>query len=165
MVGMPEHYGMGEFEKMRLVVLICALPLIGAEPTGYKYWGAAELKGFEKKLAPKVSAQKVATERLVDFGNHYTMVAHREGSGEAEFHEHDADLFVVQSGTATLVVGGQIPGSKTTAPGEMRGPSIEGGAKQKLAAGDIVHIPSKTAHQLLLDSGKQFTYFVMKVKE
>ncbi len=151
--------------KNKLMFLICVLPVIGAEPAGYKYWSAAELKGFAKTLAPKIDAQKFASERLTDYGNHYTMVAHREGSGLAEFHESEADLFVVSSGTATLVVGGKISNGKTTAPGEIRGPSIDGGAKQKVSAGDVVHIPTKTPHQLLLEPGTQFTYFVLKVKE
>jgi mannose-6-phosphate isomerase-like protein (cupin superfamily) len=151
--------------KNKLMFLICVLPVIGAEPAGYKYWSAAELKGFAKTLAPKIDAQKFASERLTDYGNHYTMVAHREGSGLAEFHESEADLFVISSGTATLVVGGKILNGKTTAPGEIRGPSIDGGAKQKLSAGDVVHIPTKTPHQLLLENGTQFTYFVLKVKE
>jgi hypothetical protein len=34
-----------------------------------------------------------------------------------------------------------------------------------MAAGDVVHIPAKVAHQLLVEIGKQFTYFVIKVKE
>lgn len=145
--------------------LICVLPVIAADPAGYKYWSAAELKGFAKTLAPKINAQKIATDRLAELGNHYAMVAHREGSGEAEFHETEADLFVVQSGSATLIVGGSIRNGKTTGPGEIRGPSIEGGTKQKIAAGDIVHIPSKTAHQVQLEHGAQFTYFILKVKE
>src|SRR5450432_1086892 len=151
--------------KTKLMFLICVLPVMGAEPAGYKYWSAAELKGFSKTLAPKIDAQKFASERLTDYGNHYTMVAHREGSGLAEFHESEADLFVVSSGTATLVVGGKISNGKTTAPGEIRGPSIDGGAKQKISAGDVVHIPTKTPHQILLENGTQFTYFVLKVKE
>ncbi len=151
--------------KMRLMLLCCVLPVIGAEPAGYKYWSAAELKGFSTTLSPKVNEQKIATQRLSDLGNHYTMVAHREGSGEAEFHQTEADLFVVTSGTGTLIIGGTIPNSKTTAPGEIRGPSIDGGSRQKISTGDIVHIPSKTAHQLLLDKGGRITYFVMKVKE
>jgi mannose-6-phosphate isomerase-like protein (cupin superfamily) len=151
--------------KTKLMFLFCVLPLIGAEPAGYKYWSAAELKAFSKTLAPKVNAQKFASERLTDYGNHYTMVAHREGNGEAEFHETESDLFVVTSGTAMLIVGGTIPNGKTTAPNEIRGPSVEGGTRQKLSAGDIVHIPPKTAHQLVLEPGGEFTYFVMKVKE
>jgi mannose-6-phosphate isomerase-like protein (cupin superfamily) len=151
--------------KTKLMFLFCVLPLIGAEPAGYKYWSAAELKSFSNTLAAKVNAHKFASVRLVDFGNHYTMVAHREGNGEAEFHETESDLFVVTSGAATLTVGGTILNGKTTGPNEIRGPSIEGGIRQKLSAGDIVHIPPKTAHQLVIEPGAEFTYFVMKVKE
>jgi len=151
--------------KSRLIVLMCVLPVIAAEPAGFKYWSAAQLKGFQKSLAPKVNAQKIATERLADFGNHYAMVAHRAGSGEAEYHETEADFYVVASGSATLVVGGKIRDSKTTAPGEIRGPSIEGGTRQRIETGDVAHIPSKTPHQLLLARGAQLTYFILKVKE
>lgn len=151
--------------KTKLIFLLCVLPVIGAEPAGYKYWSAAGLRGFAKTLAPKVNAQKIANERLAEFGNTYAMIAHREGSGEAELHETEADLYVVSSGRATLVVGGTIPTQKTISPGEIRGPSIEGGTKQRLSVGDVVHIPPKTPHQLLLDPGANFTYFVFKVKE
>jgi len=151
--------------KQRLFVLALVLPLIGAEPAGYKYWSAADLKAKGAALGPKMNAQKVATDRLADFGNHYVLLAHREGPGEAEYHETEADVFVVQSGTATLVVGGTMANGKTTAPGEIRAPSIQGGSNQKLSAGDVVHIPSKTPHQLLIDGGKKFDYFVVKVKD
>jgi hypothetical protein len=72
---------------------------------------------------------------------------------------------VVQSGEATLVVGGKMPGSKTTAANEHRAPKIDGGDRRKLLPGDIVHIPKNMPHQLLVQNGKQFTYYVIKVKE
>jgi len=151
--------------KTALFLIACGLIVNAAEPAGYKYWSSAELKGLAKTLAPKINEQKVATERLADFGNHYILGAHREGSGEAEYHESEADIFVVESGNATLIVGGQLQNGKTTAAGEMRAPSIQGGTRQKLSPGDVVHIPPKTAHQVLLDPGSQFTYFVVKVKQ
>jgi len=147
------------------LLLTLAWLLAGQAPSGYKYWSAAELKAFDHSLAPKIDAHKVAAERLVDFGNHYTMIAHREGSGEAEYHERESDVFFVTSGSGTLVVGGTMHDGKTTTPGEMRAPSIDGGTKQKLSVGDIVHIPPKTPHQMLLDPGTKTTYFVVKVKE
>ena len=104
------------------------------------------------------------TERIASYPNHYALMAHREGDGEAELHEKMADLFVVQSGEGTLVVGGTVPGGKTTAPGEIRGPSIQGGEHKKLGPGDVVHIPANVPHQVLVAPGKQFTYFVMKVE-
>lgn len=145
------------------ISLFLLAPLTAADPAGFGHWSGKELKGYEKVLSPKISAQKIAIEQLGNFGNHTLTVAHREGSGEAELHETQADVFIVQSGEATLVVGGSVVNGKTSAPNEVRGPSINGGEKKKLAPGDVVHIPAKVAHQLLLDSGKQFTYCIVKV--
>jgi mannose-6-phosphate isomerase-like protein (cupin superfamily) len=150
---------------MRKFILFVAAAgmALGADPSGFVIWKSAELKGFEKKLAPKLDAHKFAGQNLDKFDNHLTMVAHREASGQAELHENQADLFVVESGAATLIVGGKVVDGKTTGPGEIRGPSIEGGSKHAVGAGDIVHIPAKIPHQLTLDAGKQVTYFVLKV--
>jgi mannose-6-phosphate isomerase-like protein (cupin superfamily) len=149
---------------MKLTVILFLLtPLIAADPAGFAMWKGSQLKGYEKSLAPKVNEQKIAQEPLGKFGNHTFQIVHREGSGVGELHETQADLFIVESGEATLVVGGTIPGGKTTAPNEIRGPSVQGGEKKKLGPGDVVHVPAKIAHQLLLDSGKQFTYAIMKI--
>ena len=152
-------------KKTALAALMVAVvvPLMAAEPTGVVVWSGSELKGYGKKLAPKINEGKVASERLATFPNHFAMIAHREGDGEAELHEKQADLFVVESGEATLVFGGEVVSPKTTAPNEVRGPSIKGGERKALAAGDVVHIPAKIPHQLLVPAGEEFTYFVMKV--
>ncbi len=147
----------------KLIFLVPGL-MLAADPTGFAIWKSAELKGYEKTLAPKIDAKKVATAPLAQYGNHLTMIAHREGSGEAELHETMADIFVIESGSGTVVVGGKIPNGKNTAAGEIRGPGIEGGTRHPVAAGDILHIPAKVPHQMLLDSGHQVTYFVVKVE-
>lgn len=151
--------------RLRLSVLALAFPLMSAEPAGYKCWSAQHLLESEKALTPKMNSLKVAGDRVGTFGNHYALVLHREASGQAELHQRQADLMVVQSGTATLVVGGTIVKAHSTSANEVRGPSIEGGTRQKISAGDIVHIASKTAHQLLLDPGQQLNYFTLKVNE
>ena len=148
-----------------LVLLAACGTVAAADPAGFALWKGAELKGYEKKLAPKIDAHKVATESLGNFGNHNFMVAHREGSGQAELHETQADLFIVESGEGTLVVGGTVVDPKTTEPHEIRGPSIKDGVSKHLGPGDVVHIPAKTPHQLMVEPGKQITYAVMKVNE
>jgi len=148
-----------------LALFLAGLALPAGDPTGVFLWKSAELKGYAKTLAPKMSDKKVATETIANHGNYSFMVAHREGSGEAEYHATVADVFVVQSGEATLVVGGELVDGKTTAPNEMRAPSIKGGIEKKLAAGDVVTVPAKLPHQVKLDAGKQFTYFVVKVTQ
>jgi mannose-6-phosphate isomerase-like protein (cupin superfamily) len=147
---------------MRLVLLLLATALLAKDPDGFDHWSSSELKAYGAKLAPKMNAQKSASQDLAAFGTHWFSVSHREGNGEAEVHEHVADVFVVESGQATLIIGGTVVNGRTTAPGEIRGASIQGGEQHKLAPGDIIHIPANTPHQLLVS--KKFTYFVMKVQ-
>jgi mannose-6-phosphate isomerase-like protein (cupin superfamily) len=146
-----------------ILTAAAALPA-GSGPAGFELWKSGDLQAFEQKLSPKISAQKIATQPLGSYGNHTVLIAHREGSGEAELHETQNDVMVVESGEATLVVGGTVVDPRTTAPHEIRGPSIKGGEKKSLAAGDVVHIPVKVPHQMLLESGKQITYFVVKIE-
>ncbi len=148
-----------------LALLLAGFALPAGDPPGVYFWKSAELKGFAKTLAPKMSDKKVATQALGNYANYTFSVAHREGTGEAEYHATQADVFFVQSGEATLVVGGELVDGKTTAPNEMRAASIKGGVEKKLAAGDVITIPAKTTHQLKLDAGKQFTYFYVKVAQ
>jgi mannose-6-phosphate isomerase-like protein (cupin superfamily) len=152
--------------KLLLLTLLAAtFALPAGDPQGFYIWKNTELKAFSKVLAPKINDKKVATLDIAKNGNYRFMVAHREGSGEAEYHAVDADIFVVQSGTATLVYGGELVDGKTTAPNEMRAASIKGGMEKPLAAGDIVTIPAKLPHQVKLAPGKEFTYFVVKVTQ
>lgn len=155
--------------KKLLPLLILAplglLQVSAAEPAGFVVWKASELKARAGQLAAKMDGKTVNSETLASYGNHLTMLAHRDGDGEVEVHDHMADVFVITSGQATLVVGGTVVGGHTTAPGETRGKSIAGGVKKIVATGDAVHIPAKVPHQMLLPKGSQITYFVVKVAE
>lgn len=152
-------------KPIAIVLLFAGFVLRAAEPAGFTLWKASELKGFSKTLAPKMNAQKLATQQLTSFGNYLFMVAHREAPGEAEVHHVVADIFVVQSGEATLVYGGEVVDGKTSAPNEIRGPSIKNGMEKVLTAGDVVTIPAKMPHQLKVAPGKEFTYFVVKMTQ
>ena len=93
------------------------------------------------------------------------MLAHREGDGEVDVHDKMADVFFVESGEATLILGGTVVGGHPTTPGETRGTSITGGVTKTIGAGDAVHIPAKVPHQMMVSKGKKVTYFVVKVEE
>jgi mannose-6-phosphate isomerase-like protein (cupin superfamily) len=147
----------------KLFPLLILIPIFASGPSGVTVWKAGDFKAKEKELTGKMSDKKVASETLESYGNHLTMLAHREGDGEVEVHDKMADILVIQSGEATLIVGGTVVGGHTTAPGETRGVSITGGEKKMLGAGDAVHIPAKVPHQMLV--AKKITYFVVKVEE
>ena len=152
---------------MRIVVAFVAAAAFAAQGgnAGVHVWSSADIAAKGKALAQKLDAQKVASEVIATEGNRKFMVAHREGSGLAEWHEREADVMFISAGRVTMVYGGTIVDGKTTAPGEMRGPSIRGGIEAKLGAGDVLHIPAKVPHQMILAPGAQVTYFVTKVVE
>jgi mannose-6-phosphate isomerase-like protein (cupin superfamily) len=144
-----------------------ALALAGmaaaAIPAGYTHWTAEQIQSREKTLPAKMTRMKVGLESLGRWGNHSMSVVHREGSGEAELHQTQADILIIRSGEGSIVIGGTIPGGRTTTAHEIRGPRIEGGEKQALHPGDVVHIAAKTAHQIVVEPGHQLDYFAVKV--
>jgi mannose-6-phosphate isomerase-like protein (cupin superfamily) len=122
-----------------------------------------DLQAAGHKLAQK--GAPFASEPLQKYEGHYTMLAYREATGSAEVHEKEADVFVAVEGSASILTGGKLVSPHTEKPGELRGTSIEGGERHALPQGSIIHIPAGTPHQLLIEKGQPFTYFVVKVIE
>jgi mannose-6-phosphate isomerase-like protein (cupin superfamily) len=151
--------------KLIATLLLCAgFALPAGDPEGFHVWKAAELKSIAKTLMPKV-ADHTATQPIPGVGNYSFISILRTGTAAAEYHETQADVFVVESGEATLVVGGKLVDGKTTAPHEMRGTGITGGTERKISTGDVVSIPAKVPHHVKVDAGKEVTYFLVKVTQ
>ncbi len=152
-------------KMLSVVVLLLASAtwLRAADPDGFGLWKGDAVKNSGKELASKIDDQKFAWQPLGTYQNHLMGISHREGDGSAELHETQVDILIVESGEATLVVGGTMVEPKTVKPHEVRGKSIEGGEIKQLTPGDVVHIPAKVPHQLKIASGKTFTYLVVKV--
>src|SRR5258706_10511015 len=148
--------------KKTLLLFIPAFMALAAVPAGYEHWTAEQFRAHEKKLHSAIK-DGLATETIGNWGNHLLLKTRRESSsGRAELHEKQADLIIVQSGQATIIVGGKIVNGQTTAPNEIRGTSIEGGERQAIKAGDIVHVPGRTPHHGS-DTSQAFDYIVLKV--
>jgi mannose-6-phosphate isomerase-like protein (cupin superfamily) len=130
------------------------------------HWSPAvllERVAYLRKLAKHGDGS--ASETLKEYPRHFVMLSYRGRSGEAQVHERFADLFCVLAGSATLVTGGVLESARTEGPAETRGRSIEGGAKQKLRAGDLAHVPAGVPHQFLLTGEETIACLVMKVQE
>jgi mannose-6-phosphate isomerase-like protein (cupin superfamily) len=106
-----------------------------------------------------------ASETLREYPRHCAILLFRSRDGAAEVHENFADLFYVLDGRATLVTGGAVIGGVSIGPGEIRGSSVEGGARQELRAGDVAHVPAGLPHQMLLSGEQTLTCLVMKLQE
>jgi len=146
-----------------LALLAVSTCLHAADPEGFAIWKGTTIESSGKELASKMDDQKFAWQPLATYDNHLLGISHREGDGSAELHETQADILIVETGEAKLIIGGTMVEPKTVKPHEVRGSSIEGGETKQLVPGDIVHIPAKVPHQLKIKDGTKFTYLVIKV--
>jgi uncharacterized RmlC-like cupin family protein len=133
--------------------------LAAADPDGYAQYSSTDLK--TRVDAAKPDDHKVRMDRVANWGNHSLLAIRREADGEAEVHDTQVDVIFVKSGEGTLILGGTVIEPRTTAPGETRGKSIKGGVSKKMAAGDVIHIPAKIPHQMLVP--KSLSFEVVKV--
>jgi mannose-6-phosphate isomerase-like protein (cupin superfamily) len=99
----------------------------------------------------------------MSFENSAMMISHRTATGRVEVHQVVADFVVVQSGTATLVTGGEVVEPVTTGPNEIGGSAIRGGVSRTVTAGDVYVIPPGVPHWYILEPGKEITTLLIKV--
>ena len=148
-----------------LAIVVLSRPALAQAPTA-DHWTQSQLLEKEKDLKQEaVTGTGSATIKLSDYPDHYTMLTYKSKSGVAEIHEKFADFFYVVHGSATLLTGGRLVSPATASPGEIRGSSVEGGRETALHEGDFVHIPANVPHQLVISSGQNFCYYVIKVRE
>jgi mannose-6-phosphate isomerase-like protein (cupin superfamily) len=137
-----------------------------AVPPGFEQWTPASLNRYDQKLRDDAAADPhhFAVQQIADFPNDSALLVRRVADGPPEWHETQADVFFVQSGSATLIVGGTLLNGETVSPHEKRNGTIQGGVRRKLSAGDVIRIPPRVPHQLLLEGGRELNYFVIKIK-
>lgn len=154
-------------------ILLFALfvPLVGSVadeivPPGFELWSGKSLTSQLAEMVAEAPSDphQFAVRQLADFANDAVLLVHRAADGPPEWHETQADVFIVQSGSAILVVGGKLVNGETVGPHEKRNGSIVGGVRRKIGAGDVVRIPPRVPHQILLEGSGAFDYFVVKVK-
>jgi mannose-6-phosphate isomerase-like protein (cupin superfamily) len=146
-------------------LLVAGFAAPAGDPAGYHLWRSAELKAFRNTLAPKIEPKfKYATSgSLASVGNYGFSMSHREGIGEVEYHETQADIMIVQSGEATVLYGGNMVDKTIKSPGELRSITSTGGTEVKIGVGDVMTIPAKMPHQVRVNPGKEITYMLVKV--
>ena len=118
--------------------------------------GVADATIWEKGVPPAPGGR-------ADFGDHVLSISRRSSNGKAEVHKTKSDVMVVQSGSATLVTGGEVVDPVSTGPDEIQGASIKGGTTRTVTVGDVIEVPAGVPHQFFLTPGTQITYLLVKV--
>jgi hypothetical protein len=106
-----------------------------------------------------------ASETLREYPRHKAMLRFHSRDSDAEMLDDCAILLCVLAGSAVLATGGSLLRARPVEPGVMQGDSIEGGQRQQLKAGDVVHLPAGLAHQLLVAGEQTVACFAMKIEE
>ena len=96
--------------------------------------------------------------------NHYAELVARVKTGGAEVHADWDDVFIFMDGEASEIIGGTVIDPKDTGNGETRGAKVTGGKATPIHKGDVLQIPAKTPHQMIVPAGKTVTYYVVKVQ-
>jgi hypothetical protein len=138
---------------------LAAAPIAAADvvsPEQMQKWIVST--GDKAKLSGGVASQPMGR-----YANHTATLTTRSGNGEAEQHRDWSDIFVVVAGEATLLSGGHLAGARIVSDGEWRGTAVEGGHTDHLAPGSVVHIGPRIPHLILLEPGRSFSYFVVKI--
>lgn len=158
-------------------VVIVTLPVLGLAiagvsqstdaktPTTAKAAAGDEKVRYFSSSDVQAGFQKGATLIPGDGGYYKVICGKRDAQGQAELHVRDTDVFYIVDGTATFITGGKMVNGKTTAPGEVRGDSIEGGETHTLSKGDVIVIPAGTPHWFKsVQTPPTFLYFVVKAQ-
>ena len=79
---------------------------------------------------------------LGDRGGYAYLLIRRVSAGEVEVHSAWDDVFVVRTGSGTLLTGPTGEGGRETGPRERRGGHIPEPRRRALGPGDVVVIPA-----------------------
>jgi mannose-6-phosphate isomerase-like protein (cupin superfamily) len=161
--------GVSRGTKMKLSFAVAlaafSIPCFAQSPDKAEIFSSNQLRDQLAQLAQQAKSAGSSGFKLGEYGTHTLMLSERTTSGGAEIHAHFDDVMLVMDGKATLITGGEVLDSHVGANGETTGTKIRNGAAQTIAAGDVIHIPAGTPHQLLIAPGVTYSAVVIKVKE
>ena len=149
--------------RLSVVTALLLATSVTAQEARFGLWSAAELSKRSTVLSTKVGADHSSRETLADYGHHRFRLLYRDADGLPEQHDTIVDVVMVQSGEATLQLGGEMLGRRAgSGAGEYVGTRLEGGERHRLGPGDVLHIPAGIPHSFLVPKGGHVTYVLVK---
>lgn len=134
-------------------------------PLGHVLWSAAVVDAAADRLEQTLGDKALVWETIGNYPGHSVYLVLRGRTSRAEIHETESDVQISIRGKATSIVGGTLVDAESLPRKQQRGTSIEGGVRQDLTPGDIMHIPPGAPHQLLLGPNEDYLYLLIKIDE
>ena len=134
-------------------------------PADYVLWNAAVVDAAAARLESSLGDKALVWETIGNYPGHSVYLVLRGKTSRGEIHDTESDVQITIRGTATSVVGGELQNAEKLPRKQQRGTSIEGGIRQVLSPGDVMHIPPGTPHQLLIGPDDDYMYILIKIDE
>ena len=103
---------------------------VDGPPTGFVIWPSAEVEAIANRLEREIGDRAMVYETVRNDDGHSVYFVLRGLTGRAEFHETEADLYVVHRGSATFVIGGELIDAELLPRKQQRGSAMQAAAQQ-----------------------------------
>ena len=104
--------------------------------------------GESQSIWKDLEAHDAIARRVMEGGTYSINIRVGRQGDPPWIHSHMCDLWIVQTGSATAITGGQLLDAKKNPQNDDRvGSSITGGIEQSLQPGDMLYVPPGVAHQ------------------
>ena len=143
-------------------------------PNEFLHWDAEAVAAFQDQLdaSPRNGEGVWGTPFVVanaldraDHRPHSVQIIHRAGYTQPEIHTTKWDLYVVLKGAGTVRVGGERVNWNEGRPPEGQRPQLEGAHEFEVTEADILHVPARSWHQVVVPEGGSITYALINVFE
>jgi mannose-6-phosphate isomerase-like protein (cupin superfamily) len=143
-------------------------------PEEHLHWDAEAFAAKRAELEQRIASGAgiwgtgFAFDRVIDdapYRPHSMSIVLREGYTQPEIHQLKWDIYVVLEGSGTVLMGGLRTNWRPDLPAEQQRPELEGAEAFRVTAGDMVHIPARVWHQLVLEEGESMLYALININE
>lgn len=143
-------------------------------PEEHLHWDAATIAAKRAELEARLAGgggiwgTGFAFDRVIDdaaYRPHSMSIVLREGYTQPEIHQLKWDIYVVLEGSGTVLMGGLRSNWVDGRPAEEQRPGLTGAEAFRVTKGDIIHVPARVWHQLLLDEGQSMLYALININE
>jgi len=143
-------------------------------PSEYILWNAENFTDFKNELEGQLrdgdglwgTPLVVATALpQTDDRPHDGRIVHRAGYTLPEIHATKWDIYVVLDGSGMVRIGGERVNWNDGQPPAGQRPQLSGAQEFQVTKGDMLHVPARVWHQMMVEDGKSITYALIGVSE
>ena len=132
-----------------VILTLLGAAILAAQPSAASitmFASSDDVKALIAQARSERKDQPTISKPILRLAPYNANLEYRASVGPAAVHEHEAEMFYVIDGSATLTTGGKLVNEKRTNAENLSGTGIEGGSAQKVAKGDFIIVPENTPH-------------------